>query len=100
MWSVPVVFMQPGSKLVAPLFGVLIDAGVGPLLERGADEALGLAVGTRRIRPGKAVFDAEPFADSGEQTRAIGGSVVGKQSAETDAEPRIIIECLSQEGDR
>src|SRR5579885_1089762 len=95
MGSVPVVFVQPASKLVAPLFGVLISAGVGPLLERGADEALSLSVGTRCVGPGEAVFDAEPLAHAGEQSRAVGRSVVGQQSAEADAESRVILQSLS-----
>ena len=67
-------------------------------MESGADEALGLSVGAWCVGPGKAVFDAKPFAGSGEQTRAIGWSVVGQQSAKTDTESRVILESLGQEG--
>jgi hypothetical protein len=52
MRSVPVVLMEPGSEGVSALIGVLIDPCVGPLTQGGLDEAFGLAVGARGVRPG------------------------------------------------
>jgi hypothetical protein len=71
--------MQPESELVAPLLGVLICADISPLFERGADEALGLAVGARRVGTGEAVFNGEPLAYSGKETGTISGPVVCQQ---------------------
>ena len=48
-----------------------VAAGIGPLAERGLDEAFGLAVGLGAIRAGEAVRDAEVAAGVGEGVRAI-----------------------------
>jgi len=56
--------------------------GVGPLAQGGLDETFGLAVGSRRIRPGAMVFELAQRAGMPELAGAITGAVVGQQSAD------------------
>src|SRR5450631_2206750 len=90
--------MQPARELVAPLLRVLVCTSIGPLLHCSSDEAFCLAIGTWSVRPGKAVFDAQPFASAGEQTRTISRAVVCQQRAEAYAESSVIGQSLVQEG--
>ena len=59
--------------------------GISPLAQGGLDEAFGLTVGARSVRPGEAVLDAELKAGGAELAGAIAGAVVGEQAADGDA---------------
>src|SRR5438105_15692847 len=58
----PVVLVQPDRKFVGATVGCGIGLGVSPFPERGLDEALGLAVGFRRVGLGADVLEAEVAA--------------------------------------
>jgi hypothetical protein len=56
MEAVPVVLMQPVIQMSSPLFGAVIATGISPFAQGCLDEALGLAVGARRIGAGARVL--------------------------------------------
>ena len=84
MGSLVVVEVVPGLELSVSMIGAGPVLGVGPFLERGLDEAFGLAVGTRGVGSGAAVLELHLGAGIAEQVGAVGTSVVGKQSAYGD----------------
>ena len=62
MWPVPIVHVGPAGQVGGPLIGCLIGSGIGPFAQGGLDEALGLAVGSGRIRLCSDVLQTERFA--------------------------------------
>ncbi len=85
MRSLVVVVVGPGLEALVALFGVDPVLCVGPFAQRGLDKALGLAVGSWRIRSCTTVFDLHLLAGESEESGAIAGAVVGEQSADADA---------------
>jgi len=59
MRAAMVVVVKPESELLIALDGVGVVTNVGPLAQRGLNEAFGLAVGARGVGAGEAVLDAE-----------------------------------------
>jgi hypothetical protein len=45
----PVVAVQPEGQLGGALVGGVVAAGIGPFAQAGLDEALGFAIGSRRV---------------------------------------------------
>jgi hypothetical protein len=76
-----------------------VSLGVGPLPQRGLDEALGLTVGLGRVGLGEDVLQAEPGAGLGEGPGSIAGAVVGHDAADDDAEAGVVGDGSSEEGD-
>src|SRR5204863_296106 len=68
---VPIVVMQPFGELEPPLARVTKPAGIGPLVECGLDEALGLAVRARSVRPREEVANPEPLTGLTKAPRSI-----------------------------
>ena len=66
MGPVPVVVMQPRPERMGALFGAVIGACVGPLAQTGLHQALGFAVGARRVGPGAQVVHTEPAHETAE----------------------------------
>ena len=62
MWPMPVVAMEPVEQLGGSLIRVVVGASVGPFAQRGLNEALGLAVGLRRVGLGEDLTETEAFA--------------------------------------
>ena len=91
--------MQPCGQGLAPLLGVLEGSGVGPFAERGLDEALGLAVGLRRVGFGSDVPDAELLAGARESFGLVAASVVGHDALDSDAEAFEVGDGGEEEGD-
>ena len=69
---------------------MLIGPGVGPLAQRGLDEALGLAVGFRRIGLGAYVLETEPLAQPAESKGLVARAVVGHDALDLDAEAFVV----------
>jgi hypothetical protein len=59
MGALVVVVVEPDRQLAAPVGRRAVRHGVGPVLEHGLDEALGLAVGLGCVRPGPQVAQAK-----------------------------------------
>ena len=59
MRSLVVVVAQPSRKVGGAGVGAAVRQGVGPLTQERLDEALGLAVGLGRVRPGADVAQAQ-----------------------------------------
>ena len=84
MWSVVVVAPEEAVEGCGPLRAGRVDRGVGPLVQHGADEALGLAVGLWPARARAQVADAERPAGDRVHCRAVGRAVVGQQAFDND----------------
>jgi hypothetical protein len=92
-----VVVVQPDRQLAAPVGGGAVGHGIGPVLEHGLDEALGLAVGLGRVGPGPQVAQAERLAGLAEEMAAVAGAVVGHDPAHADAVAGEPDHCPSEE---
>jgi len=62
MRAMPVVTIEPVGQFSRALILGLISSRVGPFAKRGLDEALGLAVGLRRIGSGEDLAQTEALA--------------------------------------
>lgn len=60
MRPLPVVTKEEGGEFASALVRRLVSFGVGPLAQRGLDEALDLAVGLGRVGPRALMADAKP----------------------------------------
>ena len=67
------------------MVGVGIGVSVGPLAERGLDEALGLAISLWSIRPCEAMFDIEGGDGEAHGMGTVTGAVVGVNTRNGDA---------------
>src|SRR6266487_4440359 len=85
MLSPVVVSIEPGPKLRASLGRAAVDASVGPFAQHRLDEALGLAVGARPVRPCSQVPEPQLAAGNGVNRRDIGRAVVGHHPLDRDA---------------
>ena len=92
VWSVPVVVVQLDVEVLGALLGRLVGARVSPFAQGGLDEAFGLAVGARGVEPGVAMHEAEAAAEVLEGAGAVGGAVVGEDTADADAEAGVVAE--------
>src|SRR5271156_4097694 len=68
----------------------MIGLSVSPLAQTGLDEALGLAVGFRRVGLGADVFEAEPLAQPAEGEGPVAGAVVGHDALDLDSEAIVV----------
>lgn len=66
MQAVPVVVMQPERQMLGAEVGGFIGARIGPFPQGSLDEALGLAVGLRRIGLGLQMAQPQSLAETGE----------------------------------
>lgn len=60
--SMPVVMVEEGGQISGTNGGVLVGASVGPLPQRGLDEAFGFAVSARSVRASEEVTQSEGTA--------------------------------------
>jgi hypothetical protein len=98
MWSVTIVAVKPDWQILGSLARMLVGLGVGPLVQRGLDEALSLAVGFRGVGPGADVLEVEPLAEPAEGEGLVAGTVVGHDALDPDAEALVIGERGLEEG--
>ena len=85
MGSMVVVIVVPRLEVSISLLGVVPVLSTGPLAQGGLDKALGLAVGSGSVGSGAAVLEEHSLAGVSELLGAVAGTVVGEQSAHTDA---------------
>src|ERR1035438_8185803 len=85
MRPLEVVVVGPRLEASITLLGVGPVFCIGPLAQRGLDEALGLAVGSGRVGSGAAVVELHLLACLAELAGAVAGAVVGEQGADADA---------------
>jgi hypothetical protein len=83
--AVVIVAVQPGVDGPAALARAGIGSGVGPFAQGSLDEALGLAVGARRVGLGAQVAQAGISAGTTEIMLAVGRAVVGHDALDGDA---------------
>ena len=77
-----------------------VGAAVGPAAQQGLDEALGLAVGARRVGPGTQVAQPKLLAMHSPGARAVGGAVVGHHLLDGDPLRREPAQRPLEEGER
>jgi len=86
MGPVEVIVMQPVFQLLFSFGGVLVRASIGPLAQCGLDEAFRLAVGARRVGPGKPLFEMELGHQFAIEPVSVAGAVITVDAADGDAE--------------
>src|SRR5690606_22004364 len=94
----PVVSVQPDGQLLSPSGGAWIGLGVGPVAERGLDEALGFAIGLGRIWPGADVLEPQFSTGTTEGFGAIARAVVGHHPRNGYAQAEVIGDGGPEEG--
>ena len=99
LWTMPVVVMQPLVEHAGAFVGVSIDEGVGPFSQGRLDEALGLAVGARRVGARTNVSKTEPLQRLAEGVRDEGRAVVGHDATDLDTELGVVGDGSLEEGD-
>jgi hypothetical protein len=99
MRPMPVIFKYIVRQAGVAFVAGLVATAVSPLSGQGLDEAFGLAVGLRPVRPGEAVFDAVPLASSRKGMGVVAGAVIGEHLGDLDAVEGIKGEGLLQSGD-
>ncbi len=73
-----------------------VFAGVGPFAQAGLDEALGFAIGPRRVGLGSDVLDPKGFEKLGKGGGAIAGTVVGQDPLEGDSQAGVVLQSAQQ----
>lgn len=86
MGSMPVVAVEPDGQFSGAIVGSLVGAGIGPFAQACLDEALGFAVGFRRIGPGAQMLDPEQAQRLGVAEGSEADAVVGHDALDVDAE--------------
>src|SRR6476620_177378 len=94
----PVISVEPDGQLFGSAIGGWVSLGVGPLAERGLDEAFGLAVGPWGVGPGPDVPKAEAVTNVAEGRRAVAGAVVGHHPRKGDAKAGVVGDSGREEG--
>src|SRR6185436_8893003 len=84
---------------MGPFGGGMVGAGVGPFAQAGLDEALGLAVGARRIGSGADMAQPGLAAGGAKVVASISRTVVGHDSLDGDAVAGEPAERPVEEGD-
>ena len=85
----PVVAVQPVRQGRDALMRADVSARIAPLAQGGLDEALGLAVGARRVRPGAAMTQARRATGRGELPAAVAAAVAGQDFPDRHPEPGV-----------
>src|SRR5688572_4097895 len=99
MRPMPIVVMQPRGEGTRSFFRMSIEPDVGPLEERGFDEAFGLAVGAGRVGTSEEVANPELSTGRREAPRAIARAVVRHDSRHSDPETAQATDGATQEAD-
>ena len=85
MVAMPVVVVQPTDHSGAAHGRGRVGATIGPLPQERLDEALGLAIGARRVRPGARVPEPRALAGRRKDVGAVARAVVCHEPPDTDA---------------
>src|ERR1017187_10129412 len=100
MRAMEVVVMQPVFKLYFSFCRVLVGARVGPFAQGGLDNALGLAVGSRRVGARKSLFEMKFVHELAIEPVAIAGAIIAVDAADGDAEAAEVGAGHEKEADR
>jgi hypothetical protein len=76
MAATPIVVVQPPRQGGLPLERAGVGPPIGPLPQQALNEALGLAISPRGVRPGPAMGDPEDLAGGSEDPRDVARAVV------------------------
>ncbi len=79
-----IVEVDEAAERAEPVAIRAIRSGIGPFVDEGLDEALGLAVGLGSIRSRPLVVDAVTGQDVAIGMAAIAGAVVGQHALDAD----------------
>src|SRR5215470_6931313 len=85
MVAMPVVVVQPTDHSGAAHGRGRVGATIGPLPQERLDEALGLAIGARRVRPGTRVPEPRALAGGRKDVGAVARAVVRHEPPDADA---------------
>ncbi len=99
MRAVPIILVCPRFEPLGAFIRVGIGSGIGPLIERSLDEALGLAIGLPCVGLRPDVFKAKIAAGFPEGERFVAAAVVGHDAGDRDAEAGVVIDSGLQKCD-
>lgn len=85
MWPLVIVPGQPSGQVGGAAIRRRERDGIGPFAQQGLDEALGLAIGLRRVGSGADVPDAQHPQHLAEQPGDVAGPIVGHHPLDPDA---------------
>src|SRR5256712_3156860 len=85
MRSSAIVVLQPAGQHARAIGRRVVGAEIGPFAQQGLDEAFGLAVGARRVRPRATMRQMEGATGRAKAPRQVGRAVVGEHAP--DARP-------------
>ena len=85
MRAMPVVVVKERLEAGGALVGVGVGVSVGPLAQRGLDEAFGLAIGLGSVRACEALLEAESGDGGAHGVGTVAGAVVGVEAFGDDA---------------
>src|SRR5262245_52193295 len=85
MVAMPVVVVQPTDHSGAAHGRGRVGATIGPLPQERLDEALGLAIGARRVRPSARVPESRALAGCRKDVGAVARAVVRHEPPDADA---------------
>ena len=88
MRSLAIVKLQIGTKVLPTVARGFIRFGIGPLAEQGLDEALGLAVGPRRVGPRPEMAQLEVRTRGAKESGHVAAAVIAHHPANDDAPGR------------
>jgi hypothetical protein len=86
MGAMPVVAVQPEGQFGGALVGGVVSAGVGPFAQAGLDEALGFAIGSRRVGFDAQMLDSMPVQRLGVLEGPEADAIVRHDALDLDAE--------------
>src|SRR5262249_26403709 len=98
MWASAIVMLQPTRQHAGTICRTVVRSPVGPLAQRGLDEALGLAVRARRVGTCAAMAHAQGPTRGAEAVRTVRRSVVGQDPTDGNTERAKPAEGAPQEG--
>jgi hypothetical protein len=90
MRTMPVVVVKPGLELVVAMLGSGINTGVSPFAQSGLNEAFSFTVGARSIGASEAMAQTESENGATEGMGAIAMAIIGKQSADANAQTSVV----------
>src|SRR6476619_5570528 len=100
MRTVPVIAMQPFWQIRSSFPRMAIGTSVGPFAQSGLDEALGFAIGSRRVELGEDMTHAPSATGCPKWQRAKHLGVVGHDATYPHAEGAVVLRGMVEERGR
>jgi len=98
VWTVAVIEAEVRAQCGGPLGRADVRRPIRPLAQQRLNQALGLAVRLRMVRPSESVTNRPGATGGGKDARAIGEAVIAEKSTDADPTAAVPANRPSQEG--